>query len=143
VLADLLGDGDALRGERVLILGVTYRGDVRETAFSGAYAVRDALAARGAVALAADPLYDDEALRALGFAPWEGAPVAAALLQADHAAYARLTPADLPGARAVLDGRGVLDPAPFAAAGVALRRLGQGASGASAATTRSPARPSP
>ena len=53
----------------------------------------------------------------LGFEPWDGAPVDAAIVQADHAGYARLTPADLPGVRVVVDGRGVLD-----AGGVGARR---------------------
>jgi nucleotide sugar dehydrogenase len=113
-------------GMRVLILGVTYRGDVRETAFSGAFGVRDALVARGAAPVAADPLYADDDLRALGFEPWDGGAVDAAILQADHAAYADLGPEDLPGARAVVDGRGPLDPRRFAAAGVVLRRIGGG-----------------
>ncbi len=131
-----------LAGERVLILGVAYRGDVKESAFSGAFGVRDALAAAGAVPLATDPLYDDGELRALGFEPWDGAPVAGAILQADHAAWQRLGAGDLPGVRAIVDGRGALDPARFA--GVAVRRLGDGqASDASAATTRVPASPSP
>jgi nucleotide sugar dehydrogenase len=118
-----LGD---LAGARVLILGVAYRGDVKESAFSGAFGLRDALLGRGATPVAADPLYDDGELRALGFAPWDGGAVAGAILQADHAAYRALSPADLPGVRAVVDGRGLLDPAPFAAAGVPLRRIGGG-----------------
>ena len=60
LLDDALG---GLAGERVLILGVAYRGGVKETAFSGAFALRDALAARGATPVAADPLYDDDELR--------------------------------------------------------------------------------
>ncbi len=115
-----------LAGARVLILGVAYRGGVKETAFSGAFGLRDALAQRGAAPVAADPLYDDGELRALGFTPWDGARRRGAIVQADHAAYRGLTPADLPGVRAVLDGRGVLDPVRFAAAGVALRRIGGG-----------------
>ncbi len=47
LLAEALG-GDGPAGARVLILGVAYRGDVKETAFSGAFALRDELAARGA-----------------------------------------------------------------------------------------------
>jgi UDP-N-acetyl-D-glucosamine dehydrogenase len=131
-------------GARVLVLGVAYRGDVKETAFSGAFALRDELAARGAAVVAADPLYDAEELRGLGFEPWDGAPVDAVILQADHAAYHALGPEDLPGARVVVDGRRILDPAPFAAAGVVVRRLGDAqASEPTASTTRSPARPSP
>jgi nucleotide sugar dehydrogenase len=117
---------NGLAGRRILVLGVTYRGDVKETAFSGAFALRDALADAGAEPVATDPLHDDDELSALGFVPWDGEPVAGAIVQADHAAYRDLGPADLPGVRAVLDGRGVLDAAGFEAAGVSLRRLGQG-----------------
>jgi UDP-N-acetyl-D-mannosaminuronic acid dehydrogenase len=116
---------EGLTGRRVLILGVAYRGGVRETAFSGAFGLRDALQAAGATPLAADPLYSDEELRALGFEPWDGTAAAGAILQADHAAYRALTPAELPGVRAVVDGRDVLDPAPFRDAGVALLRIGR------------------
>ncbi|WP_372790944.1 nucleotide sugar dehydrogenase [Paraconexibacter sp.] len=112
-------------GSRVLILGVAYRGDVKETAFSGAFALRDALAAAGAHPVAADPLYDADELRALGFDPWDGTAIDAAVLQADHASYAGLGPEDLAGARAVVDGRGILDAARFASAGVTLRAIGR------------------
>ena len=112
--------------ERVVILGVAYRGNVKETAFSGAFGLRDALRRRGAEAVASDPLYDGEELRALGFEPWDGSEVAGAILQADHTAYTGLSPADLPGVRAVVDGRGMLDPVRFTSAGVALRRIGGG-----------------
>ena len=89
-------------------------------------ALRDALIARGAEPVVADPLYDDGELRALGFEPWDGREAAGAILQADHAGYTALGPSDLPGVRAVVDGRGLLDSARFAAAGVALRRIGGG-----------------
>jgi UDP-N-acetyl-D-glucosamine dehydrogenase len=117
---------DSLEGQRVLILGVAYRGNVKETAFSGAFGLRDALLARGAEPLAADPLYSDDELRALGFEPWDGGDAAGAILQADHAAYTGMSPADLPGVRAIVDGRGLLDPARFVPVGVAFRRIGGG-----------------
>jgi nucleotide sugar dehydrogenase len=116
----------SLDGERVLILGVAYRGNVKETAFSGAFGLRDALTSRGAQPLAADPLYSDDELRALGFEPWDGNGTAGAILQADHAAYTGMSPADLPGVRAIVDGRGLLDPARFVPVGVAFRRIGGG-----------------
>ena len=122
LLHDALGELD---GARVLILGVAYRGDVKETAFSGAFPLRDALEARGAAVVAADPLYDAAELAALGFEPWDGGAVDGAILQADHAEYRALTPAELPGTRAVVDGRDVLVPEAFDASGVALRRIGR------------------
>jgi len=114
-----------LAGARVLILGVAYRGGVKETAFSGAFAARAELEALGAKPLAADPLYDAGELLALGFAPWDGGPVDAVVVQADHPAYRELGPADLPGARTILDGRDVLDAERFAAAGVHVLRIGR------------------
>jgi len=122
-LADALGSD--LAGQRVLILGVTYRGDVKETAFSGAFDVHRELERRGAQPLASDPLLAADEVTALGFVAWDGEAVDAAIVQADHAAYARLTPADVLGARAILDGRGILDPEGFAAAGIPLRRIGR------------------
>ncbi len=116
---DLLGD---VAGLTVLILGVAYRGGVKESAFSGAFGLRDELERRGARAVAADPLYDAGELAALGFSNWTGGPVDAAVVQTDHAEYAALSPAHLPGAQVVVDGRGVLDPARWES--VTLRRIG-------------------
>jgi UDP-N-acetyl-D-glucosamine dehydrogenase len=116
--ADLLGD---VACRRVLILGVTYRGGVKETAFSGAFPLRDELAGRGATVLAADPLYDRDELCELGFEPWDGEPVDAAVVQADHPQYALLDPGDVGAPAVVVDGRGVLDPARFPG----VRRLGR------------------
>jgi UDP-N-acetyl-D-mannosaminuronic acid dehydrogenase len=112
---DLLGD---VAGRTVLVLGVAYRGGVKETAFSGALALRDELDRRGARAVFADPLYDDEELRAEGFAPWDGARADFAIVQADHAEYRRLDDV----APVVVDGRGVVEDAP---PGVELRRIGR------------------
>lgn len=124
---DLLADALAgdLTGRRVLVLGVTYRGGVKETAFSGAFGLRDELVERGALPLAADPLYDAGELARLGFEAWDGGPVDAAIVQADHAEYADLGPGDVPGARALVDGRGIVDVDRFTAAGVGVRRIGR------------------
>jgi UDP-N-acetyl-D-mannosaminuronic acid dehydrogenase len=114
-----------LQGARVLVLGAAYRGGVKETAFSGVFGVSKALEALGATALVSDPLYSDEELTALGLKPWDGEAIDAAIVQADHAEYAKLSAADLPGARIVLDGRGVLDAASLAAAGIAVELIGR------------------
>jgi nucleotide sugar dehydrogenase len=118
--------GGGLAGARVLILGVSYRGGVKETAFSGAFPLAAELRARGAVPVATDPLYDADELRALGFEPWDGEAVAGAVLQADHRQFTVLAPPDLPGLRVLVDGRGTLDPEVWRAAGVSFRRIGRG-----------------
>ena len=97
---------------RVLILGVAYRGGVKETAFSGAFARATRCARPGAVAARRRPAVRRRRARgARVHARGTASRVDAAIVQADHADYRALAPADLPGARAVLDGRGVLDPA--------------------------------
>jgi nucleotide sugar dehydrogenase len=121
----LLADELALSDARVLILGVTYRGAVKESAFSGAFALRDELRRHGAVALAADPMYADDELRDLGFEPWDGAAVDGVIVQADHPEYSALSPGDVPGVRALVDGRAIVHEEPWLAAGIPLARIGQ------------------
>jgi nucleotide sugar dehydrogenase len=109
----------ALTGVRVLVLGATYRGGVKETAFSGAFALVAALEAAGADVAVQDPMFDSAELAALGFVPQElGTPVEIAVIQADHASYSHLQPSDLPGVRLILDGRSFLDSSTFADAQV-------------------------
>jgi UDP-N-acetyl-D-mannosaminuronic acid dehydrogenase len=122
LLADALG---ALTGTRVLILGVAYRGGVKETAFSGAFPLATELRERGAAPVAADPLYTDDELRALGFEPWDGEEVDGVVVQADHREYEALMPSAVPGARALVDGRGIVSTAPWDAAAIPVRRIGQ------------------
>ncbi|MHB8690559.1 MAG: nucleotide sugar dehydrogenase [Solirubrobacteraceae bacterium] len=117
--------GRPLAGATVLILGITYRGNVKETAFSGAFGVRDELAVRGAIPVAADPLYEPEELRAAGFTPWQGERLDAVIVQADHESYRSLDPAEFEPARVVLDGRGVLDAERWRAAGIGVIRIGR------------------
>jgi UDP-N-acetyl-D-mannosaminuronic acid dehydrogenase len=124
ILAEALDEG--LAGARVLILGVSYRGAVKETAFSGAFALAAELRARGAIAVATDPLYDAGELRALGFEPWDGEAIVAAVLQADHPEFTELTASALPGIQVLVDGRGTLDPQTWQTAGVTFRRIGRG-----------------
>ena len=114
-----------LSGTRVVVLGASYRGRVKETAFSGVFPAVEGLSARGAEVLVHDPMFTDDELARYGFAAYHlGDPVDAAILQADHPEYLALTPADLPGVRAFVDGRGVIDAANWP--GVTFLRLGDG-----------------
>lgn len=106
-LAEELG---GLHDAVVAVLGAAYRGGVKETAFSGVFALVDALRSYGAQARVHDPLFDDAELEALGFEPYRlGEPCDAAMLQADHREYREMTEAELPGVALIIDGRGVLD----------------------------------
>lgn len=97
-----------LSGAKVAVLGAAYRGGVKETAFSGVFGAVEALKSRGATPVVHDPLYTDDELTALGFAPYHlGEPVDAVVVQADHDEYRSLTADDLPGVKAFIDGRRV------------------------------------
>jgi UDP-N-acetyl-D-mannosaminuronic acid dehydrogenase len=118
----------SLDGQPVLVLGVAYRGDVNEDAFSSAFRLRDELRAAGATIYAHDPFLAPEHLRAEGFEPYElgsDVPVKVAILQAAHEAYRALDPADLPGLELFVDGRNALDRAPFDQAGVRYVGIGR------------------
>ncbi|BCY14990.1 nucleotide sugar dehydrogenase [Actinoplanes sp. L3-i22] len=106
LLAAAVGD---LKGRSVLVLGAAYRGGVKETAFSGVFPTVEELRARGATAYVSDPMYTSEELVAHGLPAWEGEAVDSAIVQADHAEYRNLTPAELPGVEVVVDGRRVTD----------------------------------
>ncbi|MBW3086765.1 UDP-N-acetyl-D-mannosamine dehydrogenase [Austwickia sp. TVS 96-490-7B] len=103
-----------LSGAKVLVLGASYRGGVKETAFSGVFPTVEALRARGAHVCVDDPMFSAQELSDLGFEPYDaGTPVDVAILQADHASYREFGPADLPGVKVVVDGRRALDPSRF------------------------------
>jgi UDP-N-acetyl-D-glucosamine dehydrogenase len=107
LLAELTG---GLSGLRVAVLGAAYRGGVKETAFSGVFAIVRELALLGAVPLVHDPLYSDFELRGLNLEPYHvGEPCDAAITHTDHRVYELLRPADMPGVRALVDGRAITD----------------------------------
>ena len=107
--ADLLAKvHGSLEGQTVGVFGASYRGGVKETAFSGVFEVVDELEKIGATVKVHDPMYSDEELVALGFAPYHyGEPLDAAVFQADHAEYASLTPSKLGHAQTLLNGRNI------------------------------------
>ncbi len=102
-LAEHVGSLDGLT---VAILGLAYRGGVKESAFSGAFPLAKALTTAGARAVVHDPLYSDDEITSLGLTPYHlGHPCDAAIIQADHEQYRTLKSTDLGGATTVLDGR--------------------------------------
>ena len=60
----------SLTGESVVVLGATYRGGVKETAFSGVFPLVAALESRGATVFVHDPMLTSDEIRDLGFTPY-------------------------------------------------------------------------
>src|SRR5207244_3544525 len=77
----------SLAGQSVLILGVAYRGNVREVAFTSAKLLQDALVEHGATVYTDDPLFSADELYALRYTPLTPLvedKIRGIILQADH-----------------------------------------------------------
>lgn len=99
----------SIKDINVLVLGVAYRGGVKETAFSGVFDVVASLEARGAAVCVHDPLYSSSELRELGFTPvGSSEKIDAIIVQADHIEYSALSLDEYPSVKAVVDGRRAL-----------------------------------
>jgi len=119
---------DGLSGKTVLILGLAYRGGVKEAELSSTLLVAEALSHAGARVMVNDPLYSDDELSAYGLEPSPLPPdaaVDAVILQAAHPEYAGLDYGAIEGCEVVLDGRNALDRAAIEAAGLRYVAIGQ------------------
>ena len=96
----------SLKGLDAVVLGATYRGGVKETAFSGVFPIVSALKARGANVRVHDNLLTHEELAAQGLKPYDlGEHTDLAIVHSDDVAYRYLSKKDLPGIRLIFDGR--------------------------------------
>jgi len=96
-------------GKTVVILGLAYRGDIKETAFSGALYLHKELLRRGFQPLVHDPLYSHEEISSYEMKPYQfGTNCDAVILQAEHGVYKELLGSNFPGARVFIDGRNFL-----------------------------------
>lgn len=106
ILSNALG---SLRGKKVAVLGISYRGGVKESAFSGVFPLVTGLVSAGALVMVHDPMYTDEEIESLGFVPFDfTTQVDGVILQADHEEYRSLTSESFYGLKAVVDGRRIL-----------------------------------
>lgn len=123
-LAGALGD---LSGSTVLILGLSYRPNIKEAAYSSTLLLARELTAAGAHVLVHDPHYNADEIDRFGLeapAAFPPAHTDALVIQAAHDEYRGLDPASFPGCSVVLDGRNALSREKVEALG--LRYLGIG-----------------
>ena len=119
-----------LQSRRVLVLGASYREDVKELAFSTVFPVVKLLHRAGAQVLVLDPLFRREELQALEAEVVDDVdtatsqPVDAIVVQAWHRDFRHLDWRRFKGLKAVLDGRGSVDPAAIRQAGAAYIAIG-------------------
>lgn len=98
-----LGD---LAGLSVAILGLAYRGGVKEHAFSGTFDLARGLKARGARAFVVDPMYSDLELQELDLEPLSDPKlVDVVIVHTNHQVFLELSPASFPNCQYFYDGR--------------------------------------
>jgi nucleotide sugar dehydrogenase len=129
VVDHLAAELGGLEGRSVIVLGVSYREDVKETTSSPGVDIIRALIARGAKTFANDPFFSAEEIRSYGAEP---APIEdlgrfdAVVLQATHRAYDAIPwERALTRGQVVLDGRNRLDPARVTEAGATYLGVGR------------------
>lgn len=99
----------SLKGKSILVLGVSYRDKVKETAFSGAFAVKDSLISRGAIPYFSDPLYSKDELIGLGFNPeYSEIEIEGILLHTAHEEYISIDFQRFINLKHFLDGRNII-----------------------------------
>ena len=120
-----LGD---VAGKKCLILGVSFRPQVKESAYSPVFALASELEIRGAHVAVHDPLYTDDEIRRLGLTPGQMKGSEVLVLNTAHDAYLDLNFSDLAldGVKCVVDGRNVWNADDVVMAG--MRYIGIGRS---------------
>jgi nucleotide sugar dehydrogenase len=123
-LAAALG---GLKGRRVLVLGASYREDVKEMAFSSAIPIVEELHRAGAHALVNDPHFEAHELAGLEAEVADlsdGLDIDAVIVQAFHREYRDLDWSRFRGLKVVFDGRGAVDAEKIRAAGARYMAVG-------------------
>jgi len=123
-LAGVLGN---LSRKTILILGLSYRPNIKEAAYSSTLLVAREMMAAGAHVLVHDPYYSADEMNRLGLEAPPTFPPAhtdALVIQAAHDEYQKLDLASFNGCSVVLDGRNALSKKKVEALG--LRYLGIG-----------------
>lgn len=134
--ARVIAELGRLDGQRALILGLAFRPDVKEPAYSPAYAIRDALEKAGAKVQLHDPLFSEKEIRAHGFEPGELDDQDVVVVNTAHSAYEAISPAELAQARVrtLVDGRNLFDSRAVSGAGIAYFGIARPAPAGKAAT---------
>ncbi len=118
-----------LQGKTVHILGVAFRPDVKELAYSPAFPLLRELRHKGAVVTAQDPLYSDDELIKLGFSPAHAGidTMHAVILNTAHSAFREpdFCAWRASGVQVIMDGRNFWHVGDVEKAGIAYLCVGK------------------
>jgi nucleotide sugar dehydrogenase len=96
-----------LQGKNVLVLGVSYRPNVKESAFSGVFDLVKELGKLGASTFVTDPMYSNFEITILGLIPYlDNAPeIDAIVLHTGHSAFKQMDYSKFTRCKTLYDGR--------------------------------------
>ena len=123
----LSDSGHNLLNSRILILGLAFRGDVKESTLSSTLLIAEQLKQRGAQVQVHDPLFSDAEVAAHGLEATALPPSSqteAIILQANHTEYQNLDLSQFRGTKVFLDGRGGFERERVEAAGMRYLAIG-------------------
>ncbi len=106
-LMSVLGD---LNGKKILVLGLSYRANVKESAFSGCFELNKILKNYGANIEVIDPLFSNEEIEDLGLNSYSGknTQVDGILIHTGHMEFTSILKSPFPNCKAIIDGRNIL-----------------------------------
>jgi nucleotide sugar dehydrogenase len=106
-MMNILGD---LNGKNILVLGLSYRANVKESAFSGCFEVNKELKNYGAKIEVIDPLFSDKEIEDLGLKSYSGknAEVDGIIIHTNHMEFISILKTPFPNCKAIIDGRNFL-----------------------------------
>ena len=106
-MMNILGD---LNGKNILVLGLSYRANVKESAFSGCFELNKVLKNYGAKIEVIDPLFSDKEIEDLGLKSYSGknTEVDGIIIHTNHMEFTSILKKPFPNCKAIIDGRNFL-----------------------------------
>ncbi len=118
-----------LEKAKIMLLGISFRGGVKEERYSPFFTVKDELIRRGVTVYAYDPLYTKEEVESYGVAfsaDFEG--IDGIIILTDHEEFTKLDWNHIhkAGVKVVVDGRNILDEKHIISEGIEYTGIGRG-----------------
>jgi len=106
-MMNILGD---LNGKNILVLGLSYRANVKESAFSGCFELNKELKKYGAKIEVIDPLFSDKEIMDSGLMSYSGknTEVDGIIIHTNHMEFTSILKTSFPNCKAIIDGRNFL-----------------------------------
>ena len=106
----LLNKKGSLKNLEVLVLGISYRANVKESAFSGVFPLCKFLSEKGAKVEVIDPFFSEKEIMELNLTPFSGNPkrVDTIVVHTDHLEFTNLIQKEFQNVNLVVDGRNLI-----------------------------------